>query len=164
MIMSNFLVTMTCSDRLRILGPSVISCVVSDIVFAASVTGSRLSYLLRFLSERSEMKKRFYTIPAGPFLSPDVFPQCVGMFGDFRMINILTYVSKRRSEASVSFFLKSLGMDHFRCSVAPQFPIFSLCCIFFYIGWDPPCNCIQKYSRFSMCCHGCNKSACHHLD
>ena len=46
------------------------------------------------------------------------------------MINILGYVSKRRSEASVSFFLKSLEMDHFRCSVAPQFPMFSLCCIF----------------------------------
>ena len=85
---------------------------------------------LRFLSERSEMKKRFYTIPAGPFLSPDVFPQCVGIFGDFKMINILAYVSKRRSEASVSFFLKSLEMDHFRCSVAPQIPMFSLYCIF----------------------------------
>ena len=46
------------------------------------------------------------------------------------MINILTYVSKRRSEASVSFFLKSLEMDHFRRSVAPQIPMFSLYCIF----------------------------------
>ena len=46
------------------------------------------------------------------------------------MINILTYVSKRRSEASVSFVPKSLEMDHFRCSVAPQIPMFSLCCIF----------------------------------
>ena len=44
---------------------------------------------LQFLSERSEMKKRFYTIPAGPFLSPDVFPQCVGTFGLLRKINIL---------------------------------------------------------------------------
>ena len=76
------------------------------------------------------MKKRSYTIPAGPFLSPDVFPQCVGIFGGFKLINILTYVSKRRSEASVSFFLKSLEMDHFRCSVAPQIPMFSLYCIF----------------------------------
>ena len=76
------------------------------------------------------MKKRFCTIPAGPFLSPDVFPQCVGIFGNFKMINILTYVSKRRSEASVSSFLKSLEMDHFRCSVAPQIPMFSLYCIF----------------------------------
>ena len=94
------------------------------------------------------MKKRFYTIPAGPFLSPDLFPQCVGIFCSFNMINILTYVSKQRSESSVSFFLKSLEMNHFRCSVAPQIPMFSLCCIFSISIWTLHVNVYKNIHAF----------------
>ena len=46
---------------------------------------------LRFLSERSEMKKRFYTIPAGAFLSPDLFPQCVGILVTFVLVSFLFF-------------------------------------------------------------------------